>query len=126
MRGERLKEGGHPRHRLDPVIHSPVRLSIMACLTAADRAEFGFVRDAVEVSDSVLSKQISTLEEAGYVSVKKGYVGKYPRTWLSITGAGRRAFDAHLGALTAIVSTPAAPDPAAVGLGNGDSAVESS
>ena len=96
--------GSHPRHRLDPLIHSPVRLSIMACLAAAERAEFGFVRDTVEVSDSMLSKQVSTLEEAGYVKVKKGYVGKYPRTWLSLTAAGRRAFDGHLNTLATMVS----------------------
>jgi DNA-binding MarR family transcriptional regulator len=106
-----IDAGSHPRHRLDPVIHSPVRFSILACLAAAERAEFSFVRDTVEVSDSVLSKQVSILEDAGYVKVKKGYVGKFPRTWLSITAAGGRAFDAHLGALAAIagaLSTPKA------------------
>ncbi len=111
---DHTSNGNHPRHRLDPVIHSPVRLSIVACLTAAEKAEFGFVRDTVEVSDSVLSKQISTLEQAGYVRVKKGYVGKFPRTWLSLSPTGRRAFEAHLAALGAIARTsaPAAPDPA--------------
>jgi len=108
--GHRASESGHPRHRLDPVIHSPVRLSIVACLAAAERAEFGFVRDIVEVSDSVLSKQVSNLEEAGYVKVKKGYVGKYPRTWLSLTVAGRRAFDTHLVALAAVVGAIHTPD----------------
>ena len=93
---------GHPRHRLDPVIHSPVRLSIMACLAAADKAEFGFVRDTVEVSDSVLSRQVTLLAEAGYVRPRKGYVGKRPRTWLSLTATGRSAYEAHLAALTAI------------------------
>lgn len=120
MTGEGHEEGCHPRHRLDPVIHSPVRFSIMACLSAADRAEFGFVRDTVEISDSVLSKQMSTLQDAGYVKVKKGYVGKYPRTWLSLTAAGRSAFDAHLGALTAIVSRSSAPGLTAVGPSSDD------
>lgn len=92
----------HPRHRLDGVIHSPVRFSIIATLAGADNAEFSFVRDAVEVSDSVLSKQISTLESAGYVKVKKGYVGKRPRTWLSLTVVGRNAFERHLAALREI------------------------
>lgn len=92
----------------------------MACLVAAERAEFGFVRDTVEVSDSVLSKQVSSLEDAGYVKVKKGYVGKFPRTWLSLTATGRQAFDAHLRALAAIVgSSPVArvgvPEPAGDG-----------
>lgn len=92
----------HPRHDLDDVVHNPVRFSIMATLAAADKAEFGFVRDTVEVTDSVLSKQVSTLEAAGYVHVHKGYIGKRPRTWLSLTRRGREAFDAHCAALRAI------------------------
>jgi DNA-binding HxlR family transcriptional regulator len=89
----------HPRHRLNETIHAPVRFSIVAALADADLAEFSFVRDAVEVSDSVLSKQVATLESAGIVKVKKGYVGKRPRTWLSLTAFGRRAFHDHLAAL---------------------------
>jgi DNA-binding MarR family transcriptional regulator len=92
----------HPRHRLDPVIHAPVRLSIMAVLAPVQKSEFQLVRDTVEVSDSVLSRQVTQLEEAGYVAVEKGYVGKRPRTWLSLTGHGRRAYDAHIAALRAI------------------------
>jgi len=89
----------HPRHRLNETIHAPVRFSIVATLAGADQAEFSFVRDTVEVSDSVLSKQVATLESAGIVKVKKGYVGKRPRTWLSLTAFGRRAFHDHLAAL---------------------------
>jgi len=93
---------GHGRHRLDEVIHAPVRFSIVASLAAADEAEFSAVRDTVEVSDSVLSRQVSTLEAAGYVKVRKGYMGERPRTWLSLTAAGRAAFDRHRAALRAI------------------------
>jgi DNA-binding MarR family transcriptional regulator len=89
----------HPRHRLDPVLHSPVRFSIAVALVAADRAEFAFVRDTVEVSDSVLSRQTTKLEAAGYLKVTKGYVGKRPRTWLSLTPEGRAAVTRHLAAL---------------------------
>jgi DNA-binding MarR family transcriptional regulator len=92
----------HPRHELDELIHSPVRLSIVATLAAADKAEFAFVRDTVEITDSALSKQIATLENAGYVKVTKGYVGKRPRTWLALSNAGRRAYTRHLVALRAI------------------------
>src|SRR5687767_1165695 len=97
--------GNHPRHRLDELIHSPVRFSIMATLAASEQAEFGFVRDLVEVTDSVLSKQVSLLEEAGYVAVRKGYVGKRPRTWLSLTAKGRSAFRVHVAVLQEIAST---------------------
>ena len=93
---------GHARHQLDEVIHAPVRFSIVAALASADEAEFAAVRDTVEVSDSVLSRQVSTLEAAGYVKVRKGYVGKRPRTWLSLTSGGRAAYEKHLAALRAI------------------------
>lgn len=96
------KPDSHPRHRLDDLLNSPVRFSIIATLSGAENAEFSFVRDSIEVSDSVLSKQVSTLETAGYVRVKKGYVGKRPRTWLSLTTPGRVAFERHLDALREI------------------------
>ena len=92
----------HPRHRLNETIHAPVRFSIVATLAGADKMEFSLVRDTVEVSDSVLSKQVATLESAGIVKVRKGYVGKRPRTWLSLTAFGRRAFKDHLAALREI------------------------
>jgi DNA-binding MarR family transcriptional regulator len=95
----------HPRHELDDLLGHPVRFSIAALLAAASRVEFSFVRDHVEVTDSMLSKQVSLLEQAGYVKVHKGFVGKWPRTWLSLTRAGRRAFERHLAALREIAQT---------------------
>ena len=92
----------HARYRLDEVLLNPVRLSIVAALASVDEAEFGVVRDAVEVSDSVLSKQASTLARRGYVKFRKGYVGVRPRTWLSLTRAGRRTYERHLDALREI------------------------
>jgi DNA-binding MarR family transcriptional regulator len=81
---------------------TPVRFSIMAGLAVADATEFAFVGNTVEVSDLVLSRQVSTLELAGYVKVRKGYAGKRPRTWFSLTRTGRAAFQAHLGTLREI------------------------
>lgn len=102
----------HPRHTLDEVIQAPVRFSIMATLSGVGEAEFSFVRDTVEISDSTLSKQISALEHAGYVHVRKGYVGKRPRTWLSLTPEGRARFTRHLDTLQEIARTAAVPDSA--------------
>ena len=102
MSAEGATRSPHARHRLDDVIHAPVRFSIVATLAGVDEAEFALVRDEVEISDSVLSKQVSTLEQAGYVKVRKGYVGKRPRTWLSLTPAGRTAYTGHLAALREI------------------------
>ena len=98
-----VDQSRHPRHGLDEQLNAPVRLSLLALLAQVENAEFGTVRDALDVSDSVLSKQVSQLESVGYVDVVKGYVGKRPRTWLSATDAGRAALRVHLDALRAVV-----------------------
>lgn len=97
----------HPRSRLDDVMHQPVRFSIAAALAAAKQLEFSTVRDVVEISDSQLSQHAARLEEAGYVVITKGYVGKRPRTWLALTAQGRGAFAAHVAALRAIAESSA-------------------
>ena len=93
----------HPRVRLDEVIHAPVRLSVMAAVASADRVEFRYLRDLLGVSDSLLSKHMTQLEDAGYIKVIKGYQGKRPRTWLALTPGGRAAFDDYRAALREIV-----------------------
>lgn len=96
------EQPSHPRHSLDDLLTHAVRLSVVAALAAVDRAEFGAVRDSVEITDSMLSKQVALLEAAGYVAVEKGRVGRRPRTWLSLTRGGREAFTRHTDALRAI------------------------
>jgi len=96
----------HPRARLDDLVHQPVRFSLLAGLAQADELEFRFLRDTLELSDSVLSRQASILEQAGYVAIRKGHVGKWPRTWLKLTPQGRTAFNDHLDTLREIVEAP--------------------
>ena len=93
----------HPRHGMDEQLNAPVRLSLLALLATVENAEFATVRDALDVSDSVLSKQVAQLETVGYVLVKKGYVGKRPRTWIGATDLGRAALGRHLAALRDVV-----------------------
>lgn len=92
----------HPRHRLDDLLNNPVRFSIIAALDRAGTLGFKEVRDAVEITDSALSKQVATLESAGYVSVGKAFAGKLPRTSLTLTRQGRAAWKAHLATLREI------------------------
>jgi hypothetical protein len=56
------------------------------------------------VSDSLLSRQLSLLEQTGSVHIRKGNVGRRPHTWLSLTPAARAAFTAHVAALQEIVA----------------------
>ena len=90
--------------RFDELIHAPTRLAIIALLAATEEADFKFIRDSVALSDSALSKQLITLDEAGYVQIRKGFIGKRPRTWAKLTTLGRAAFEQHVAALQEIVS----------------------
>ena len=88
--------------RFDPVVHAPPRLQICGLLAAVDTMEFAAVRDTVGVSDSVLSKHVKQLEEAGYVRVRKATRASRLRTSLALTTEGRAAFDAHVAELRRI------------------------
>ncbi|MFF2198362.1 transcriptional regulator [Streptomyces sp. NPDC058157] len=90
---------------LDETIHHPTRLVIMAFLAGCAEAEFAAVRDYSQISDASVSRITSALETAGYLKVRKGYVGKRPRTWLSLTPMGRQALTRHLAALHTIADT---------------------
>jgi len=90
--------------RFDELIHAPTRLSIVSLLAATEWADFKFIRDSLELSDSALSKQLTTLQEAGYVEIRKGFVGKRPRTSAKLNTVGRAAFEQHVAALQEIVA----------------------
>jgi DNA-binding MarR family transcriptional regulator len=98
----------HPRHALDEVIHSPVRLSIVSVLAAAGETDFRFLREQLEISDSLLSKHGAQLEAAGYVRIVKGFVGKRPSTWYILTDEGHTAFVRYQRTLRAILDGSAA------------------
>lgn len=84
----------------DAIIHAPGRLQICALLSGIDDAEFAMIRDRIEVSDSVLSKHLKLLEDAGYVKLRKAASEGRQRTWVSLTTAGKKAFAAHVSELT--------------------------
>ena len=89
--------------RFDEVVHAPNRLQICAMLSAVDSADFATVRDGLGVADSVLSKHVRVLHEAGYVAIHKATSASRVRTSLSLTEAGRAAYEGHVAALQAIV-----------------------
>ena len=85
------------------IIHNPVRLRACAMLAGLDFAAFPALRDALGVSDSVLSKHLATLEAAGYVKLEKATSEGRLRTSVSLTSKGRKAYAAHVAALRSIV-----------------------
>jgi DNA-binding MarR family transcriptional regulator len=93
----------HPTNGIDETVHQRHRLGILTITAEADRAEFGYLRDALDLTPGNLSRHLSVLEEAGLIRVEKGYAGRRPRTWVRITRLGRSALAAELDVLAALV-----------------------
>lgn len=89
--------------RIDDVIHGRLRLGVMAYLANAEVADFNELKSVLEVTQGNLSVQLRKLEEAGYVDIEKGFLGRKPRTRIRITSAGRGAFAAYLEALGKLI-----------------------
>ena len=94
---------------LDPVIHAQARLRIMTTLTAlppGDRLTFPRLQSLLDATAGNLSTHLRRLEDAGYVAVTKGHIGRLPATHVEATAAGRRAFDDYLTQLRSLLTPP--------------------
>ena len=89
---------------LDALLQAPSRLKLMTLLTAVSEAEFSTLRDSLDVSDSVLSKHVSALANAGYVRSRKGVHAGRRTTWISLTSSGRSALTDHVAALRELIA----------------------
>ena len=93
----------HPATSLDETVHQRHRLGILAITSRARQADFGYLRETLGLTSGNLSTHLTVLEDAGLVRVEKGYAGRRPRTWVSITRRGRAALAAEMEALTRLV-----------------------
>ena len=80
---------------IDRVIHEPGRLMIVALLFAVENADFLYLQHETGLNKGTLSSHLSRLEEAGYVGIAKTFRGKIPQTLLTLTAAGRLAFEEY-------------------------------
>jgi len=94
--------------KIDDVIHGRLRLGVMAYLANAEVADFNELKAALEVTQGNLSVQLRRLEEAGYVTIEKSFLGRKPRTRVRMSDAGRRAFATYLEALGKLIGQPPA------------------
>ena len=80
---------------LNPIIHSPLRLAIMAILLSVDEADFNYLKEKTNATGGNISVQLDKLSSAGYIQMTKGFVGKKPRTSCRLTEEGRKAFEEY-------------------------------
>jgi DNA-binding MarR family transcriptional regulator len=87
----------------EPLLQAAPRLQVMAVLVQAQQAEFSRLKELTSTSDSVMSKHLSALADAGFLKLSKATANGRQRTWASITGIGRKTFQNHIAALQRII-----------------------
>ena len=88
---------------LDPILHSQLRLSIVSLLVGLEEAEFVYLKEKTNTSAGNLSLQLDKLQKAGYVSIKKGFKGKYPVTTCKLTTKGIKAFERYVATIKSYI-----------------------
>lgn len=82
--------------KLDPLLHSELRLAIMSILISVEKSEFTCIKEKTEATAGNLSVQLSKLEEAGYLKIEKAFKGKMPQTTCKISKKGIEAFENYV------------------------------
>ena len=90
--------------KLDPLLHSELRLAVMSILAGVEEADFTYLKEQTGATSGNLSVQIDKLAAAEYITVEKGFKGKMPQTVCRITDKGREAFAAYVEALRSYIS----------------------
>lgn len=95
--------GGNELGGLDRLLEHRVRLGVCVLLSRHDKITFSRFKDLLEETDGSLGAHLRRLEDAGYVAVRKEFLGRRPVTWYSLTSAGRRALGSHLEVLQRLI-----------------------
>ena len=91
--------------KLDPILHSELRLAVISLLAGVESADFTYIKQQTGATAGTLSVQLDKLSAVGYITVEKGFKGKMPRTTCSITPTGLEAFRNYIDALKEYIST---------------------
>lgn len=89
---------------LDPLLHSQLRLAVVSLLMTVEEADFVYLKKQTGATAGNLSVQIDKLAGAGYIEVRKEFIGKKTRTACRMTARGREAFENYVSALQAYIA----------------------
>ena len=93
----------NPIEQLNKVFDSRIRLGIMSALILNSRTSFNELKELMDITDGNLASHMKTLEEAGYIQVEKGFIGRKTNTTYIISDEGKKAFKSHLDALEKMI-----------------------
>ena len=104
-----LRGGASASESFDKLIHEPIRLAIVSTLAVHDVLSFRELKDMLNATDGNLSVHARKLEESGYLSCRKGFEGRVPRTEYALSAAGRRALERYLEHMEALIKSVKRP-----------------
>ncbi len=87
----------------DPLLHQTVRSKLVSLLIANEELPFKALKESLGVTDGNLSSHLSKLEKEGYLKILKSFEGKRPKTMVSISKKGRKAFEVYIEALKSFI-----------------------
>jgi DNA-binding PadR family transcriptional regulator len=88
---------------LDTLVHGPVRLGVLTVLQVEGPLDFTTLSKRFEVADGAMGAHLRKLEDSGYVSCKREFIGRRPRTTYSLTPIGRRALKQYIETMQQII-----------------------
>ena len=94
----------HPTAGLDDVVHQRSRLGVLGVLSLGDRVDFNYLRSILDLTPGNLSRHLTMLVQAQLITIEKGYHGRRPRTWVTITRLGRKAYQDELSVLRSLLA----------------------
>ncbi len=94
---------------LDTAVHGPIRLGALTILQVDGRTDFTTLKSRLQVTDGALGQHLLKLEESGYVTCKKSFVGRRPKSTYAITAAGRKALARYLDSMQAVIDAVRRP-----------------
>ena len=92
VKKQRVEKNLESLDDIDSLIHSPTRLKILVYLYMVENMDYVYLKRLTDLTWGNLSKHLSRLEEAGYVTTEKSFENKKPKTTIWLTDAGREAF----------------------------------
>ena len=98
------EEHDHPALGLDDVVHQKTRLALLTVLDEAGRADFPYLKRLLGLTDGNLGRHLDILAAQGLIEITKGYQGRRPRTWATITGNGEHALAAEMASLASLLT----------------------
>jgi len=104
-----LRGGASASESFDKLIHEPIRLAIVSTLAVHDVLSFRELKEMLNATDGNLSVHARKLEESGYLSCRKGFDGRVPRTEYALSAAGRRALERYLEHMEALIRSVKRP-----------------